>query len=176
MVIGAGPTEIPLSSLGSFHFWGNSLSNVFARLRGWSLRQLVFAIIVIGSVGLLMELLLIDHMETWIQWIPIVVLLAGLASCIWIARRPGKAAFRTFQTIMAGFIVAGVAGLYFHYAGNVEFAIERDATLTGVRLMWKSLRGATPALAPGALAQIGLLGLAYTYTHPANRRTANGES
>lgn len=155
---------------------GNSLTHVIARLRGWSLRQFTFAIIVIGIIGLLMELLLIDHMETRIQWIPIVVLVAGLASCIWIARRPEKAALRTFQTIMAIFIVAGVAGLYFHYAGNVEFAVERDATLSGVRLMWKSLRGATPALAPGALAQLGLLGLAYTYTHPANRRTENGES
>jgi hypothetical protein len=162
--------------LGSFLFWGNSLSHVSARLRGWSLRQFIFAIIVIGIVGLLAELLLIDHMETRIQWIPIVVLLAGLASCIWIAARPGKAAFRTFQAIMAIFIVAGVAGLYFHYAGNVEFAIERDATLSGLKLAWKSLRGATPALAPGALAQLGLLGLAYTYTHPAMRRTANGES
>jgi len=162
--------------LGSFLFWGYSLSHVFAGLRGWSLRQFIFAIIVIGIVGLLVELLLIDHMETWIQWIPLVVLLSGLASCIWVALRPGKASFRTFQAIMAIFIVAGVAGLYFHYAGNVEFAIERDATLSGLRLAWKSLRGATPALAPGALAQLGLLGLAYTYTHPANRRTANGES
>lgn len=119
---------------------------------------------------------MIDHTETWIQWIPIIVLLAGLGSCTWIALRPGKASFGTFQAIMAVFIVAGIAGLYFHYAGNVEFAIERDATLSGVRLVWKSLRGATPALAPGALAQLGLLGLAYIYTHPATRRTANGES
>ena len=145
-------------------------------MRGWSLRQFIFAIIVIGIIGLLIELLLIDHTETRIQWIPIVVLLAGLASCAWIAMRPGKAAFMAFQAIMAIFIVAGVAGLYFHYAGNAEFAIERDATLSGVKLAWKSLRGATPALAPGALAQLGLLGLAYTYTHPATRRTANGES
>jgi len=159
-----------------FFFEENSLTHVFARLRGWSLRQFILAIIIIGIIGLLMELLLIDHMETRIQWIPIVVLAAGLASCIWIAARPGVASLRTFQAIMAVFIVSGVAGLFFHYAGNVEFAIERDATLSGFRLVWKSLRGATPALAPGALAQLGLLGLAYTYTHPATRRTANGES
>ena len=162
--------------MGSFSFWGNSLSNIFARLRGWSLGQFILAIILIGIVGLLMELLLIDHMETRIQWIPIVVLVAGLGGSVWIALRPGKASFRTFEAIMAVFIVAGVAGLYFHYAGNVEFAIERDSTLSGFRLAWKSLRGATPALAPGALAQLGLLGLAYTYTHPATRRTAKGES
>ncbi len=161
--------------MGSFLF-GDSLAHVFARLRGWSLRQFVFAIIVIGILGLLVELVLIDHTEGRIQWIPIVVLIVGLASTTWIAIRPGAASFRTFQTIMAVFIVSGLAGLYFHYAGNVEFALERDSTLSGVQLVWKALRGATPALAPGALAQLGLLGLAYTYTDPANRRNANGES
>ena len=94
------------------------------------------------------------------------MLLAGLASCVWLGANPGPAALRTFQAIMAIFIISGLAGLYFHYAGNVEFAIERDSSLSGVALAWKALRGATPALAPGALAQLGLLGLAYTYTRP----------
>lgn len=113
-----------------------------------------------------MELLLIEHTETRIQWIPLVVLVAGLASCIWLVAKPGAAALRTFQAIMAIFIISGLAGLYFHYAGNVEFALERDSSLSGVALAWKALRGATPALAPAALAQLGLLGLAYTYTRP----------
>ncbi len=68
---------------------------------------------------------------------------------------------------MALFIVAGILGLYLHYRGNVEFALERDPSLTGARLIWKALRGATPALAPGALAQLGLMGLVFTYGHPA---------
>lgn len=121
-----------------------------------------------GIVGLIVELLLIEHTETRIQWIPLVVLFAGLVSCIWLAVRPGTASLRAFQAIMVIFVVSGLAGLYFHYAGNVEFALERDSTLSGASLAWKALRGATPALAPGALAQLGLLGLAYTYTRPIN--------
>ena len=130
----------------------------------------------LGIVGLVAELLLIDHTESWTQWSPLIVLFAGLASSVWLAFRPGSASIRVFQVIMAVFVVSGLAGLYFHYAGNIEFAVERDSSLTGVRLVWKALRGATPALAPGALAQLGLLGLAYTYTHPAARRTANGDA
>ena len=128
---------------------------------------------ILGIVGLLVELLLIEHTETGIQWIPIVVLFAGLASCLWLAVRPGYASLRTFQAIMVIFVVSGLAGLYFHYAGNVEFALERDSALSGASLAWKALRGATPALAPGALAQLGLLGLAYTYTRPIDN---SGES
>ncbi|HLA13537.1 MAG TPA: hypothetical protein VJZ25_00815 [Gemmatimonadaceae bacterium] len=147
----------------------NSLSAVITRLRSWSLRKFVFAILVLGIVGLIAELLLIEHTESWTQWIPLVCLFAGLVSCIWVALSPGANALRVFQFVMAGFVVAGIAGLYFHYAGNVEFALERDSSLRGPGLVWKALTGATPALAPGALAQLGLLGLAYSCFHPITR-------
>ena len=130
----------------------------------------------VGMVGLLVELVLIEHTESRTQWIPLVVLIAGLASSIWLAAHPAPASIRMFQVVMAVFVVSGLAGLYFHYVGNVEFALERDSSLSGPRLVWKALRGATPALAPGALAQLGLLGLAYTYTHPRINRTASGET
>jgi hypothetical protein len=68
---------------------------------------------------------------------------------------------------MVLYLLIGLLGVYLHYRGNVEFALERYPTLGGFKLMWKALRGATPALAPGALAQLGLLGLLYTYRHPA---------
>jgi hypothetical protein len=67
---------------------------------------------------------------------------------------------------MLVFLVIGGLGVILHFRGNIEFAQERYPTLGGVKLMWKALRGATPALAPGALAQLGLLGLLYTYGHP----------
>lgn len=146
------------------------------RARVWTLRQLVFAIIILGIVGLVAELLLIEHTESFTQWIPLITLIAGLASSVWLAFRPGRHALRTFQVVMAGFVLAGVAGVYFHFAGNVEFALERDSALSGASLVWKALRGATPALAPGALAQLGLLGLAYTYTDPAANQTIHGDS
>jgi len=57
-----------------------------------------------------------------------------------------------------------------HYRGNVEFERERDPSLSGLALVWEALRGATPSLAPGAMAQLGLLGLAITWRHPAARR------
>ena len=144
--------------------------------RGWTLRDLVLAIIVIGILGLVAELLLIEHIEGFTQWIPLITLSLGLAACIWLGLRPGRNALRTFQVVMAGFVVAGIAGVYFHYTGNVEFALERDSALGGAGLVWKALRGATPALAPGALAQLGLLGLAYTYGHPAAQRTIPGDT
>lgn len=132
-----------------------------------SLRQLMLVLVLIGIVGLEIELALLKHAESASQWIPHIVLLIGLAGTLTVALRPSHATLRVFQALMVMFVVVGLVGTYMHYRGNVEFALERDPALSGTRLAWKSLRGATPALAPGALSQLGLLGLIYTYGHPA---------
>ncbi|HZF73519.1 MAG TPA: hypothetical protein VEZ51_08810 [Gemmatimonadaceae bacterium] len=132
-----------------------------------SIRQLLLALVFIGIVGLEIELALLRHAESFSQWIPHVVLMLGLLSTLIVFLRPGPATLRFFQLVMLIFLIVGVLGVYLHYRGNVEFALERDPSLTGARLLWKSLRGATPALAPGALSQLGLLGLLYSYRHPA---------
>ena len=132
-----------------------------------SLRQLVLAVILLGIVGLEVELALLRHADSFQQWIRHVALMIGLLSTSTVYIRPGAATLRAFQVIMVIFLVVGALGVYLHFIGNVEFARERDPSLSGGALVWKALRGATPALAPGALAQLGLLGLLYSYRHPA---------
>ena len=131
-----------------------------------SLRQLILALVLFGIVGLEIELALLRHAESFSQWLPHISLMLGLlvTAVVYFSPRPGM--LRVFQLIMVLYLVVGALGVYLHYRGNVEFALERDPSLSGLRLLWKALRGATPALAPGALAQLGLLGLLYTYKHP----------
>ncbi len=129
-------------------------------------RDLILALMVLGMLGLIAELFLQEHTESWQQWIPFVVLGLGLAATAVFRIRPSRGTLRFFQVMMAAFLAAGLLGIYLHYAGNAEFEIERTPDVSGLRLLWKALRGATPALAPGALAQLGLLGFIYTYSHP----------
>ena len=137
-----------------------------ATLTRATVRQLLLALVVIGIVGLEVELALLRHAESFSQWIPHVTLFIGLLTTAAVYFRPGPRTLRAFQVMMILFLVIGGLGVYFHLHGNVEFAQERDPSLSGVRLLWKALRGASPALAPGALAQLGLLGLLYSYKHP----------
>ncbi len=132
-----------------------------------SIRRILLLLVLIGIVGLVAELLLLEHTESFNQWIPLIVLMIGLVSSLLVMFRPNHGSIRFFRWIMASFVIAGILGLYLHYRGNVEFALERNPELNGLGLVWKALRGATPTLAPGALAQLGLLGLAFTYRHPA---------
>jgi hypothetical protein len=132
-----------------------------------SLRQLLLLVVLIGVVGLQVELALLRHAESFTQWIPHVALFIGLVSTLAVYLRPQPATLKAFRLVMVTFLLVGLLGVILHLKGNIEFALERDPSLSGIKLMWKALRGATPALAPGALAQLGLLGLLYTYNHPA---------
>ena len=56
-----------------------------------------------------------------------------------------------------------------HFQVNIEFQLEMDPALSR---HWRSFQKAIlaktpPALAPGAMIQLGLIGLAYTFRHPA---------
>jgi hypothetical protein len=131
------------------------------------LRRLLLAVIVVGAAGLLADLALSDHFDSVTQWIPLALLVAVLGAAAGVHFRGGRRAVRVFQGVTALCVVAGAVGVWLHYRGNVEWELERDASLGGLRLFWEAVRGATPALAPGALSQLGLFGLVYAYRHPA---------
>jgi hypothetical protein len=137
---------------------------------GGGLRRLLLGVLLFGMIGLAAELVLLEHVESVWQWVPLAALALGFVSGAALLLRPVPAAVRAFQAMMALFVAAGVLGLYLHLRGNVEFEREMDPGVRGLALVWEALRGATPALAPGTLAHFGLLGLACTYRHPALRR------
>ena len=138
---------------------------------------MLLGVVLFGMFGLSVELLLLEHFEDVWQWAPLLVLGAGLATGGAVAVRPTRATLRAFRGVMALAVGAGLLGLYLHYTGNAEFELESDPSLGGLRLFWSSVRGATPVLAPGALAQLGLLGLVHTFRHPGLARTiASGPS
>lgn len=131
------------------------------------LRGALLLVVALGSVGLIVELLLLEHLEEWTQWIPLVVLGVCLALCVLLAVRPRAALVRLFRWFMGVTIATGVIGVWLHFAGNRAFEMEMDASRHGWLLVWQSLRGATPALAPGAMVQLGLTGMLFTWRHPA---------
>ena len=128
-----------------------------------AVRRLLLVILVAGMAGTAAELLLLKHDEGAIQMIPLVLLAAGLVAVAAHAARPGAATAGALRIAMSAFVAAGLAGLYYHYRANVEFQLEGDPSLAGRALIMKALEAkAPPALAPGVMIQLGLVGLAYT--------------
>jgi hypothetical protein len=136
-----------------------------------ALRRVLGWLLALGIAGLATELLLLEHTESLLQWIPLALLAAAAAALALVALRPARWTVRLMQGVMALCIAAGGVGVFLHLRGNVEFEREADAAAAFGTLLARALQGATPALAPGAMLQLGLLGLAFTFRHPATRRS-----
>jgi len=131
-------------------------------------RRILLGILLLGVIGLSAELLLLKHTEDASQWIPLVLNDLTVVMSAMVVFRPSSGTIRLFQLVMLLMIVSGAVGIYLHLRANMEFQLEMDGTLTGWALLKKSvLAKSPPAMAPGAMMQLGLIGLAYTFKHPA---------
>jgi hypothetical protein len=132
-----------------------------ARIRWWLLAVLVFEL-----VGALVELLLLRHFEDLLQWAPLVLIVLALLLVAWHVARPQPASVRTLQVTMGAFVLAGMVGIGAHLQGAAEFQLEMDPSQPRWSVFKKALQAqAPPALAPGVMLQMGLLGLIYTYRY-----------
>ena len=130
-------------------------------------RQLVLGVFLLGLVGIGVELLLLGHDEDAVQLIPLMLAGLAVASVAHVGLSRGAAAVQGFRTVMSLFILSGVVGSALHFRVNMEFQREMDPALRGLALAQKAIRAkAPPALAPGAMIQLGLIGLVYTFKHP----------
>jgi hypothetical protein len=128
---------------------------------------MLLLILLLGMSGSLADLLLLAHYEDTAQLIPIALLSAAILIGIVHARRPSGVTVRVLQVVMASMLVAGLAGIGFHFNGAAEFQLEIDPSQHWWDVARKVARAQSPpVLAPGAMLQLGLIGLVYTYRHP----------
>jgi hypothetical protein len=131
-------------------------------------RRILLTILFLGIAGISLELWLMAHTEDVYQLIPLVIAMAGVVAIVIVAVKPSMGTVRLFQAVMALFLLSGLVGAWLHFQVNMEFQLEMDPALAGMALFQKSiLAKSPPALAPGAMIQLGLIGLAYTFRHPA---------
>ena len=135
-------------------------SVVLERLRLW-----ILGVLVLGLIGTVTELILLEHYEQPLQFVPLVLIGLGVVVLAWHARRPGTASLRSLQIVMGLFVLAGFAGMAAHFNGSAEYQLELDPEMDKWELLEKILHAkAPPLLAPGMMLQMGLLGLAYAFT------------
>lgn len=140
---------------------------------GRHLTSLLLALFAAGAIGTLLELVLLEHVEDWQQWVPVVLLAVGAFLGAVLACRPSPAGMRFLWWLGVVFVVSGVVGVWLHLAGNLEFEQELSPDLAGWPL-WKAvLAGATPALAPGTMAWFGVLAMLAVRAHGGGRSGAD---
>ena len=141
-------------------------------------RRFLFATALVIYLGAAAELGLVGHIEGWTQIIPFVLIALGLVAVLWAylgraqtagaqTAGAGRRALQAVRVTSALAVVGSVLGVGLHVKGNLEFEreIRPDAPLLGA--LWEAAQGASPLLAPGALALAGVLAAAATWRHPA---------
>ena len=138
--------------------------------RAREMRGLLLGLVVLGAAGLMVELVTLEHTASTSQWLPIAALVAAVGTSLALLVRPARRTVRAQQGAMLVLLGLGVVGLVLHFKGNVAFELEIEPDTRGLVLMLRALYGATPALAPGALVELSLVGLVQTWGHPALAR------
>jgi hypothetical protein len=133
-----------------------------------ALRRLLLAVYLIGAIGIAAELAITIHVETIWQQIPLYLLGASLVALVWRIFDHRWVSLRFWQLLMVLMILSGVLGIYLHHDDKMEFQLELYPDLPWKEHAWKALLAhSPPALAPGAMILLGLIGLLYTFRHPA---------
>jgi hypothetical protein len=133
-----------------------------------SIRRWILAVLVLGLVSTGVDLFLIQHYASALQFVPLAAIGVALGILLWHAIRRDAMSIRALQAAMLLFLAAGVAGMGLHFQGGAEFQMEIDPAQTRWQIFTKVMRAQSPpVLASGMMVQLGFLGLLYAYRHPA---------
>lgn len=125
-------------------------------------QRLLLAIVLFSAGGTLTELILLEHTEEIYQLIPVGLLGLVIVTAVGVLLKPARIMVNIFRAVMALCLVSALVGIYLHYLANVEFVLERHPAMSGATLFKEAMMGGMPALAPGAMAQLSLIGLLAT--------------
>src|SRR5262245_19916729 len=134
------------------------------------IRRLILALLTFGLTATVVDLFGLSHYEETLQILPIAFIFLCLLVVIWHVISGSTASLQSLKILMPLMILVGLIGVVLHMRGSLAFQLEANPDLGRWELIKKILHAkAPPALAPGIMVQLGLLGSIYGYKHPGGR-------
>lgn len=134
------------------------------------LRRLILALLTFGLSATVVDLFGLAHYQEPWQIVPIAFIIFSLLIVLWHIFTGSTASLQALKMLMPVLILVGITGVFLHLKGSMAFQLEANPDLSGWPLLKKLLKAkAPPALAPGIMVQLGLLGTIYGYRHPGGR-------
>lgn len=130
------------------------------------LRRFLLGVVAVTLLITPFELILLEHTEETLQWIPFVVSGMGLLAVAGAWIRPSTISLKILRWTMGVVALSSFVGMYLHFSGNLAFTLEINPSYSVADALWPAMKGSYPLLAPGILTLAGILGMAVTYRHP----------
>src|SRR4030095_1639941 len=133
---------------------------VLARLRQ-------FLLVISASVFIMTvtELFFLSHWSETIQLLPFALSGLGLITLALAYFRPSPTTVKILQWSMILIGLCSLIGIYEHMSNNLGFQMEIQPNATTWELIWATLEGANPVLAPGILALGAAIGWTAAYQY-----------
>jgi hypothetical protein len=138
------------------------------------LRTTQLGLAAFSFVGLFLELLLRDHYQVTVQYVPFGLISIGLIGVALVVLRPARWSIVALRIIGLTIGAGALVGILFHLRANVAFEREIVGDAPLGELLRFAIKGASPLLAPGALGLGGGLLVTATYRHPGLQGAAPG--
>ena len=124
-------------------------------------KKIVLTALLFIALGTVLELYLLDHYEDTQQLIPIICIGAMLLMMLVTAFSLSDVISKLFRFTLLLTAFSGIYGTYLHLMVNYEFELEMTPSASAWTLFKESLSGALPALAPGSMVILALIGYLY---------------
>lgn len=127
----------------------------------FSLKRVLFAALLFMIVGMGLELYLLGHYEDTLQLIPLFCIGGTLLILSILLFQQSAFFLGVFKLLLGLTALSGLYGTFLHLRANYEFEQEMKPSTADWDLFLESLSGALPALAPGSMILLALLGYSY---------------
>src|SRR5680860_970778 len=123
------------------------------------LRRFLLGVTAAIFIGTVLELILVDHYEETLQYIPFFLSGLGFIAVLiaWIS--PSRKNLMILRWVMVLVALGSLYGIYLHFSGNLGFTREINPSFSLSESIWPALKGANPLIAPGILFLAGILGI-----------------
>lgn len=130
------------------------------------LRIILCSLAVLTFLFIPVELFLLGHTETWLQWIPFIACFFGLVAAGWVLVSPTTLRISGARILSVGISLSALIGSIQHFRENLALELEIRPGTVWTNVIWDALHGSAPTLATGILVLGSLLILGATYRHP----------
>lgn len=127
------------------------------------LRRFLLTMAGLAFLATIAELTFVEHTETAIQLVPFFLSGVGAITVLIVSLKPLKKAIVLHRIVMSVILLGGFFGIYEHIEHNFAFELEIRPNAVASDVIWESLSGASPLIAPGILTFAAVLALMATW-------------